>query len=80
METQPNTNRFYAQVVAISQARSFSNLTTAIIIFYAAVLGFGTIDDISKPMGPIFHAIDYFITVYFLVEIIIRLRSSGIIS
>lgn len=64
---------FYHALVQISQARWFSNLTTGIIIFYAAVLGFGTIEDVSKPMGPFLYAIDYFITIYFLVEIIIRI-------
>lgn len=80
MEAKQYNNQFYAKLVAISQAKWFSNLTTGIIIFYAAVLGFGTIDDISKPMGPIFHAIDYFITVYFLVEIIIRIGAEEKIS
>jgi voltage-gated sodium channel len=64
---------FKAKIIGIRESKWFSNLTTGIILFYAAALGFKTIDKVAEPFGWFFYSIDMFITVYFLVEIIIKM-------
>ncbi|MDC0933833.1 ion transporter [Arcobacteraceae bacterium] len=64
---------FKAKIIEVREAKWFSNLTTGIILFYAAALGFKTIDDVAEPFGILFYSIDMFITIYFLVEIIIKM-------
>jgi voltage-gated sodium channel len=59
----------------IREARWFSNLTTAIIIFYASVLGFKTIGDVESSYDTFLQMVDYFITIYFLIEIIIKMSA-----
>jgi len=66
---------FKEQIVEIRNAKWFSNLTTGIILFYAAALGFKTIDQVAEPYGWLFYSIDMFITIYFLVEIIIKISA-----
>ncbi len=68
-----NNNEFINKVKKIRDARWFSNLTTAIIIFYASILGFETIDEVAKPLGPFFYILDYTITIYFVVELSIKM-------
>tara|TARA_B110000046_G_C12999152_1_gene401409 strand:+ start:277 stop:1074 length:798 start_codon:yes stop_codon:yes gene_type:complete len=64
---------FKTKIIAIRESKWFSNLTTGIILFYAAALGFKTIDNVAEPFGMLFYSIDMFITVYFLLEIIIKM-------
>jgi len=64
---------FKTRIKDIRESKWFSNLTTGIILFYAAALGFKTIDKVAEPYGLLFYSIDMFITVYFLVEIIIKI-------
>jgi voltage-gated sodium channel len=59
----------------IRDARWFSNLTTAIIIFYASVLGFKTLEETAQPYGNILYILDWFVTVYFLIEITIKMAA-----
>jgi voltage-gated sodium channel len=64
---------FKTKIIALRESKWFSNLTTGIILFYAVALGFKTIDNVAEPFGILFYSIDMFITVYFLVEIIIKM-------
>ena len=63
------------KVIEIREARWFSNLTTAIIIFYASVLGVKTIGEIEGDYSTFLYLMDYFVTIYFLIEIIIKMSA-----
>ena len=63
------------KLIVVREARWFSNLTTAIIIFYASVLGVKTIGDIEGNYSTFLHLMDYFVTIYFLIEIIIKMSA-----
>jgi len=63
------------RLIHIREARWFSNLTTTIIILYSSILGFKTLGDIESTFSSIFHFFDYFVTIYFLVEIIIKMAA-----
>jgi len=65
-----------SKLIEIRQARWFSNLTTSIIIIYAMILGFKTSDEIEKSLGNIWFYLDLAITLYFLVEILIKMSAS----
>ena len=60
-------------LIQIREARWFSNLTTAIIIIYSSVLGFKTLGENDTELSSLFYVFDYFITIYFLVEILIKM-------
>jgi len=62
-------------ILEIRKARWFSNLTTTIIIVYASVLGLKTVVEIDATYIFFFHLLDYFITIYFLIEIIIKMSA-----
>ncbi len=64
-----------SKIIEIRNAKWFSNLTTGIILFYAAALGFKTIEDVAAPFGMFFYSLDMFITVYFLIEILIKMSA-----
>jgi len=64
-----------AYLVDIRKSRWFSNLTTSIIIFYSSVLGLKTIGDIDDNFGFSLSFLDYFVTIYFLIEIIIKISA-----
>ena len=66
---------FKQKIIDIRESKWFSNLTTGIILFYAAALGFKTVDQVAEPYGWLFYSIDMFITVYFLIEIIIKISA-----
>lgn len=66
-------NNFIIKVKKVRDSTWFSNLTTSIIIFYASILGFETIDSVAEPFGNFFHVFDYAITVYFIVELTIKM-------
>ncbi|HIP31112.1 MAG TPA: ion transporter [Sulfurospirillum arcachonense] len=66
-------NNFVIKVKKVRDSTWFSNLTTSIIIFYASVLGFETIDSVAKPFGSFFYILDYAITVYFVIELTIKM-------
>ncbi len=68
-----NNSAFIIKIKEIRDARWFSNLTTSIIIFYASVLGFETIDSVAEPFGSFFYILDYSITVYFVIELAIKM-------
>jgi voltage-gated sodium channel len=59
----------------ISNSRWFSNLTVTIIVLYAAILGFKTLEEAEAEYGNFIFIIDYAVTVYFVVEISIRMLS-----
>ena len=63
------------KLIHIREARWFSNLTTWIIILYSSILGFKTLGDIESSFATIFHLFDYFVTIYFLVEIVIKMAA-----
>jgi len=68
---------FQSKLIKLREAKWFSNLTTIIIIFYSAVLGLKTLGDIEGNMGSLLQALDYFVTIYFLIEIIIKISASS---
>jgi voltage-gated sodium channel len=62
-------------LIKIREAKWFSNLTTGIIIFYASALGFKTIGSAENDYYSFLFYLDYFITIYFLIEIIIKMSA-----
>jgi len=62
-------------IVETRHAKWFSNLTTTIIIIYSSILGLKTIIELDSNTDFIFHVLDYFITIYFLVEILIKMSA-----
>ncbi len=66
-------NSFVLKLKKVRDSRWFSNLTTAIIIFYACVLGFTTLKEAAQPYGNILFVLDYIVTTYFVIEIIIKM-------
>lgn len=69
------SNTFVARIKEVRDARWFSNLTTAIIIFYASVLGFKTLEEASQPFGNVLYIFDWFVTIYFVIEIVIKMAA-----
>ena len=59
----------------VAKSQLFINLTTAIIIFYAVVLGIRTYDNIVVPYMKWLEFLDDLVTIYFVVEIVIKLLS-----
>jgi len=68
-------NNFIVKIKNIRDSRWFSNLTTSIIIFYASVLGFETLDTVAQPLGDFLHILDYLVTIYFVIELIIKMTA-----
>ena len=60
-------------VEKVSNSPYFINITTIIIIFYALVLGVRTYESVVIPLEELFLFLDYAVTIYFLIEIIIRM-------
>lgn len=56
-------------------SRWFSNLTTIIIIAYASILGFKTLDSVDTNYDLFLKIADYFVTVYFVFELTIKMVS-----
>ena len=63
------------KLIHIRESRWFSNLTTSIIIFYASILGVKTISDVEDSYSTFLYFMDYFVTIYFLIEIIIKMAA-----
>ena len=59
----------------IRDSRWFSNLTTIIIIAYASILGFKTLDDVDTNYDLFLKIADYFVTIYFVFELAIKMVS-----
>ena len=59
----------------IANSQIFINLTTAIIIFYAIVLGIRTYQNVVIPYEQWLAFLDHLVTIYFVVEIVIKLFS-----
>jgi len=66
---------FKNKMIVIREAKWFSNLTTAIIIVYASLLGLKTVGDMKNTYFLFFRALDYFVTIYFLLEILVKISS-----
>ena len=73
MDTTNKTLREH--LVDIREARWFSNLTTIIIIVYSSMLGFKTLVEAEGTFSSLFSFFDYFVTVYFLIEILIKMAA-----
>ena len=71
--TQHSTMKAY--LVKVREAKWFSNLTTSIIIIYSSMLGFKTMGEIESSYSSLFYVFDYFVTIYFLIELIIKLAA-----
>lgn len=67
-------------LIQIREAKWFSNLTTAIIIFYASMLGLKTIGEVESSLATFLYVLDYFITIYFLIEIVIKMSAEEKLS
>ena len=61
------------KIYQIRESTWFSNLTTSIIIFYALMLGFKTIANIESQFINYFSWLDYTVTLYFFIEIMIKI-------
>ena len=61
------------KIEEVRDARWFSNLTTAIIILYASILGFKTVDEVETNYQIFLQFADYFVTIYFIFEIAIKM-------
>ena len=61
------------KIEQIRDSRWFSNLTTFIIIAYASILGFKTLGEVESQYSTLLHIADYFVTVYFVFEIAIKM-------
>lgn len=57
----------------IRESRWFSNLTTAIILIYSSALGLKSLMDVDSGYMILMHMFDYFVTIYFLIEIMIKM-------
>jgi voltage-gated sodium channel len=69
-------SKFIQTMYKISNAKWFSNLTVVIIIVYAATLGFKTMDEAKETeYGSFIFFMDYAVTIYFLLEIFIRISA-----
>ena len=62
--------------IEVRESRWFSNLTTAIIVIYASFLGFKTIVDMNSTTILLFNILDYFVTIYFLIELSIKMYAA----
>lgn len=60
-------------LINVRESKWFSNLTTAIIIIYSSVLGFKTLGENETDLSLVFHFFDAFITIYFLIELLIKM-------
>ena len=61
------------RIKVIRDASWFSNLTTFIILGYASVLGFKTIDEVETNYAIFLQLADIFVTIYFIFEIAIKM-------
>ena len=61
------------RIEQIRDAKWFSNLTTFIILAYASVLGFKTIDEVETNYAIFLQLADIFVTIYFIFEIAIKM-------
>ncbi len=73
-------NTFLDKIKAIRDSRWFSNLTTLIIIFYASVLGFKTLEEAAQPYGSFLHILDWIVTIYFVIELAIKMLAEEKLS
>ena len=64
---------FKRKLTRLREARWFSNLTTAIIIIYASALGLKSLMDVESGYMTIMAVLDYTVTIYFLIEILIKM-------
>lgn len=63
------------KIEEIRDSKWFSNLTTTIIILYASLLGFKTIGEVENSYSLFLQFADYFVTIYFVFEISIKMVS-----
>lgn len=61
------------KIEQIRDSRWFSNLTTIIIIAYACILGFKTLDEVESQYDIFLKFADYFVTIYFVFELSIKM-------
>ena len=62
-----------AKLEQFRDSRWFSNLTTIIIIAYASILGFKTLDQVESNYDLFLKIADYFVTIYFVFELAIKM-------
>ena len=59
----------------ITQHKLFVNISTTIILLYSIVLGIKTFESVAIPYEQILSTLDFVISIYFVVEIALRLLS-----
>jgi len=68
--------KLQAKIIQIRESKLFEILTTSIIIFYALVLGLKTMKSFDHTnLELLIHVFDYAVTIYFLIEIIIKISA-----
>ena len=66
----------HKKIIAIRESKSFELFTTSIIIFYALILGLKTMKSFEhSSWEQLIMILDHFVTIYFLIEIIIKISS-----
>jgi voltage-gated sodium channel len=76
VENIKSKSKFIQIMQQISYSKWFSTLTVSIIIIYAGVLGFKTMEEAQETeYGTFIFYLDYFVTIYFVIEIIIRISA-----
>ena len=61
------------KIEEVRDSKWFSNLTTIIIIAYASILGFKTLDEVESNYDFFLKLADYFVTIYFVFELAIKM-------
>ena len=68
--------KLQAKIIQIRKSKFFELLTISVIIFYALVLGLKTMEGFkSTSFEQIAVVLDYLITIYFLIEIVIKISA-----
>jgi len=68
--------KLQAKIIQIRNSKFFELLTISVIIFYALVLGLKTMEGFkSTSFEQIAVVLDYLITIYFLIEIVIKISA-----
>ena len=68
------------QIQKVRDSKWFSNLTTFIILAYASILGFKTLDEVEAQYDLFLVVADYFVTIYFVFELAVKMVAEKFIN
>lgn len=68
---------FIQSTTKLVQSKWFNNLSTAVIVVYAAFVGFRTFPELSQPLGTLLAVVDWVVTAFFLLEIVVKMIGLG---